>query len=120
MNKLPKRECTLLSCSDDWKSNKKKILENNGNCIDDCISDNIYKYEYNDKCISECPNGYLINNSTHKICKCELDKYIKCPKIALEKNLCTECNIGYYPKENDIKNLGEYINCYNEQKKDII
>ena len=35
----------------------------------------------------------------------------------MEKNLCTKCNIGYYPKENDIKNLGEYINCYNETEE---
>ena len=56
----------------------------------------------------------IINNSTHKICKCQLDKCLTCPKVALEKNLCTKCNIGYYPKENDITNLGEYINCYNE------
>ena len=34
------------------------------------------------------------------------------PQVALNKNLCTKCNINYYPKENDTLNLGEYINCY--------
>ena len=117
LNKLPNKECTLFSCSDDWKSNKKKILENNGNCIDDCMSDNIYKYEYNDKCISEFPNGYLINNSTHKMCKCELDECLLCPSVALKNNLCLKCNEGYYPKENDPLNIGDYFKCYNETEE---
>ena len=34
------------------------------------------------------------------------------PPVALEKNLCSKCNINYYPKENDPLNIGEYINCY--------
>ena len=29
-------------------------------------------------------------------------------------NLCTKCNEGYYPIENNPLNLGEYINCYNQ------
>ena len=34
--------------------------------------------------------------------------------MTLNKNLCTECNVNYYPKENDSLNIGEYINCYRE------
>ena len=47
-------------------------------------------------------------------CKCELEECLICPKAALNKELCTECNIHYYPKENDSLNLGEYIKCYKE------
>ena len=34
-------------------------------------------------------------------CKCELDQCLKCPNVALNKGLCTICNINYYPKENE-------------------
>ena len=47
-------------------------------------------------------------------CKCELEKCLKCPTVALSLNLCTECNNNYYPMENDPSNRGEYINCYNQ------
>ena len=90
------QNCKVISCSENCKSEQKKWDASNKECVENC------------------PNGYIINNSTHKICKCELDKCLTCPNVDLEKNLCTECNKGYYPKENDIKNLGEYINYYNE------
>ena len=47
-------------------------------------------------------------------CKCELDKCLECPNVALNKKLCTKCNINYFPKENDPMNMGEYINCYKD------
>ena len=94
--------------------NKKKILSNNGSCIDKCENDNIYKYEYNGKCYENCSNGYLTddnNNPTNK-CKCELEKCESCPTVALNKDLCTKCNKDFYSIENDPSNIGEYINCY--------
>ena len=57
-------------------------------------------------------NGYITNK-----CKCELDQCLLCPPVALINNLCTKCNTNYYPKENDPKNLGEYINCYNGEQE---
>ena len=47
-------------------------------------------------------------------CKCELDECLLCPNVALQKELCIECNINYYPKENDPLNIGEYIKCYKD------
>ena len=46
-------------------------------------------------------------------CKCELRQCLQCPIVALSKGLCSQCNTGYYPKENDPENLDEYIKCYN-------
>ena len=96
--------------------NKKKIINENNQCIDNCINSTQYKYEYNDKCYSNCPNGLLSDstNIINYICKCELEKCLKCPTVALSLNLCTECNNNYYPMENDPSNRGEYINCYNQ------
>ena len=43
-----------------------------------------------------------------------MDECLYCPNVPLNKGLCTECNINYYPKENDPLNLGKYIKCYKE------
>ena len=106
------KRCYIIDCSDDWKSKQKKIIYENGSCTDSCGI--INKYEYNDKCYENCSNGYFIdeNDNSTKYCKCELDKCLTCPTIALKLNLCSKCNTGYYPMENDNLNTEEYINCY--------
>jgi len=108
-------KCLIIDCSSNWKLNQKKIINNTNECIDSCDNSSQYKYEYNGKCYENCSKGFLYddNNNSLNICKCELDKCLTCPPVALNKNLCTKCNVNYYPKENDQLNLGEYINCYN-------
>ena len=54
----------------------------------------------------------MINNSTHKICKCELEECLICPPEALKYKLCSKCNTDFYPKENDENNFGTYFKCY--------
>ena len=111
---IEKIKCATLTCSNDWKSSQKKIINNTNECIESCENSTQYKYEYNGKCFENCPNGYLYdNNNKLNKCKCELDKCLTCPNVALNKSLCTKCNDNYYPKPNDPSNLGEYINCYN-------
>ena len=103
-----------ISCEDGWKSNQKKIINTNGNCVAKCGKHSKNKHEYNGKCYEDCPNGYLTDENDNRICKCELEKCPSCPSVALSKQLCTKCNTNYYPLENDPKNLGEYFNCYKE------
>ena len=104
--------CYIIDCSNDWKLNQKKIIPHSNQCVDIC-NDN--QYEYNGKCVENCINGFFLDDKTNiKICKCELEQCLLCPKVALNKNLCTKCNYNYYTKENDPSNLGEYINCYKE------
>ena len=43
---------------------------------------------------SQCPNGYFKDDITK--CKCQLEKCLTCPKVALNKELCTKCNNNYY------------------------
>ena len=112
MNELIKKNCYNIDCSYDWKLNQKKIFNQNGSCIDNCYNDIKYKYEDNGKCDDNCLYGISSNN----LCKCKLDMCLTCSTVSLKKNLCTKCNIGYYPKENDAENIGNYINCYNESK----
>ena len=104
-------DCYTIECSEDWKSKQKKIVNNK--CIDSCANSAQYNYEYNGKCIDNCTNGYFIENTIKK-CKCELEKCFTCPPVAFSNNLCTKCNedMGYYPKENDPTNMGDYFDCY--------
>ena len=95
--------------------NKKKIIYNTNECIESCNNSALYKYEYNGKCYENCTYGFLFNDNDK--CKCELKKCLTCTNIALKKNLCTKCNINYYPKEKDPLNVGEYINCYNQPQE---
>ena len=116
LQKIKNIKCKTISCSNDWKSIQKKIIYNTNECIYSCENSTQYKYEYNGKCYENCSNGLLYDNNNNKlnICKCELDKCLTCPQVALNKGLCTKCNNNYYPKEDDPLNFGEYINCINE------
>ena len=109
INELNKTKCYNIDCSDDWKSNQKKKIEVINDCVKNCI--NIIENEYKIKCYENCTNKYFQNNS---ICQCNLDKCLLCPPNGFYKELCSICNINYYPKENDELNIGEYFNCYKE------
>ena len=114
LSKLPNINCRTIDCSDDWKLKQKKIISNN-NCIDNCNT--INEYEDTGKCVENCTNGAYIDDNNINKCKCELEKCLSCPPVALKNHLCTKCNNDYYPIENDESNIGEYINCYKEQPK---
>jgi len=116
ISQITGKSCPIIDYTNQWKLKQKKLINNNNNeCIDSCDNSTQYPYEYNGKCYENCSKGYLLDENkkqTNK-CKCELDKCLLCTKVSLYKELCTECNYNYYPKENDPSNLGEYINCYN-------
>ena len=119
-NEITNIKCNIIDCTKNWKSKQKKLINvNNINeCIESCDTSLLYKYEYNGKCYDNCINGFLLddNNNPLNKCKCELDKCLLCPDVALKNNLCTKCNVNYYPKEDDLSNIGKYINCYNESE----
>ena len=116
VKKLKDKKCPIIDCTNDWKSKQKKIINATNQCIDNCSISTLYQYEYNGKCYSNCSYGFQYNNTIiiNNKCKCELEKCLVCPTIALRFNLCTKCNYNYYPMENDPSNKGEYINCYKE------
>ena len=117
MTKINNKNCSTIDCSNNLKSKQKKLINNNTECIDSCDNNMQYPYEYNGKCYENCINGFLKDENGNQInkCKCELEQCLDCPNVALNKNLCTKCNINYYPKENDPLNIGKYIvNCYKD------
>jgi len=116
---INKKTCKAFITNDNdnnnWRTFQIKIIDKTGECIQKCDLSDTYKYEYNGRCYDNCTKGYITDEITGIIfCKCELDQCLKCPPVALSKNLCTVCNDNYYGKENDILNIGEYINCYKD------
>ena len=114
-SKLYEKSCPAQNCQENWKANQMKIVDFMFSGCQNSACSNMYSIlrEYNGKCISPCPAGTLPDNE--EICKCELNKCLECPPIALYKGLCSICNTGYYKKENDPLNLGNYFNCYKDQ-----
>ena len=49
-----KINCSTIDCSNNWKANQKKIIEENNTCVENCTG---FNYEYNHKCYSTCPEG---------------------------------------------------------------
>ena len=124
LGNIVKSQLELITCRNEitndnnWKSQQKKIVNINGNCVNKCSEEPNNQYEYNGKCYSSCNKGYIIDNNTQeKICKCEIDKCLHCPPVAIRFRLCTECNTDYYQKENDKMNIGIYINCYKDPEE---
>ena len=105
-----------IDCTDNWHLHQKKFINITGLCIDINGRDIQYKYEFNVKYYENNINGNLVNNSTIKSCKCNLEKCLLCPNIALTKDFCAECNKNYYPIENDTSNFEGFFNCYKEPK----
>ena len=106
--------CYVLYCEDDWKSKQKKLINNTNECIESCDNSSQYQYEYNGKCYENCSQGLLYDKNSIKMnqCKCEIKECLTCSNSGKELGFCTDCNVGYYPKENDSLNMGEYIKCY--------
>ena len=102
--------CYNIYCLDDWKLHQKMIINDTGECIEN-YNNTDYKEEYNEKYYENL--SYELINETSK---CKLKKCLLCIYEAFSKNLCTKCNINYYPMENDPSNIGKYINCYNNLK----
>ena len=117
LSKLESKACFIL-ISNDWITQQNTVVNGINDCIESCDNNQQYKYQYNGKCYENCSNGYLLDNenSITNICKCELDKCLYCPPVALSKGLCTKCNNDYYQMENDPSNIGEYFNCYTKPK----
>ena len=101
---------TIDKCHEDCIECKGKSSDKTTNCIT-CKSTKPYIYLGN--CYETCiPGFYDPPNNT--ICKCFEPKCKLCSEESLEKNLCIECNDGYYPIENDITNIDGWKDCYKD------
>ena len=90
---LKTKKCSVFYCSSDWKEKKKKYVEEEKKCLEECINDPIYKYKYEDYCYDQCPEG------THELptnqYECEKNQILcneneKYPYFNLESNKCVK------------------------------
>ena len=126
LNIIKDSSCKKLDCSLNWKLNRKKLVKDGDQCLDNCNNSQFSIYEYNGKCYEQCSYGTMTLNGI-QYCKCKSEKCLFCPTISsLSRDLCIKCNEGYYPMENDPFNIGDYINCYKDlygyylDKKDLL
>ena len=102
---------TIDKCHQDCKTCDKKYNDTNSNC-NSCLND---KYFYWGNCLSNCTNGYFIDSSGKKICKCISNKKCKeCLNDNLEPDMCISCNAGYFQKIDEIHSDNSLIKCYKD------
>ena len=107
--------CPTIDCSENLKSNQKKIKTGLPGCAENCTNHMYYIYEFNGRCYDTYDYGIFFDEKDLvQKCKCKYDKCLSCSNVELVKDLCITCNKSYYPKENDETNLGPYINCYKD------
>ena len=126
---------TEEDCNELCDTNLNKFISEKNKCINNCYNDDTYIYEYENICYTTCPTGTYFNND-YKIChdsippgyylydesnkilkKCNI-KCSLCTYDSQSNNLCTSCNNneGYFKKNNDPRNNGLFVNCYNEEQ----
>ena len=98
-------------CHPDCKECNGTYNLNYSNCISCSLKSN---YLYFGNCISKCPRGYYYdNNYEQNICICELPQCYLCSIESLNRNLCLQCETGYYPiyDNNNLYDINLYKNC---------
>lgn len=72
------------------------------------------KYVQNGKCITTCSEGYYISSedSTSKICECNLEHCNICSLGSNSKKYCTSCKSQYFPVYNAQNNQEQLLDCY--------
>jgi len=114
-SKILEKSCYSSSCSDQWETEQKTIVNKNGICIDNSGNDISFNYEYKGKYYQDCSNGDLTINSEIQSCQCDTEKCLTCPNEPLVEDLCIECNNSYYPIENDnYTHIEGYVKCYKD------
>ena len=116
LSQIKNKTCYTIDCSDNWKMKQKKIVNIAGICLDDSGSDILFKYEYNGQYYENCLDGNLTNDSPIKSCSCDNETCHSCPNISLNDSFCSECNSGFYPKEDDYyySFIDRYFKCYKD------
>ena len=132
MSELNKKKYAINDCSKNWKSNKKKLIEEKVIYADECYYNNIYYYEYKYICYRNCPNGTKILNDEDYLCIIDCPVEIpfqkneecvdKCNALDFFNEICTINNENIKAKETIIKTIIDEINTLkmNEGDKDLI
>ena len=91
INEIRKNKCPINDCSTDWKHKKKKMIDKNNICIDECQNDGTYKYEYEYNCFDKCPKGTLSSKDNLYICEKIINECnAHFPFISVKNKSCIE------------------------------
>ena len=132
MSELSKKKYAINDCSNNWKSNKKKLIEENGIYVDECYYNNSYYYEYKYICYRSCPNGTKQLNDNDYLCiiDCPLELPFqeneecidKCKALDFFNEICIINNDNIKAKETIINIIRDEINTLkiNEKEKDLV
>ena len=132
MSELSKKKYAINDCSKNWKSKKKKIIEENGIYVDNCYYNDIYYYEYKYICYRNCPNGTKMLNDKEYLCIIDCPDELpyqqneecvdKCNALDFFNEICTINNENIKAKETIIKTIIDEINTLkmNNEEKDLI
>jgi hypothetical protein len=75
----------IFNCSNEcFTCNNFSLIIEKNKCVENCLSDDIYKYEYNGICYEKCPNNTNRANTKYFCC---LDSQ---PYSNIERNQCSE------------------------------
>ena len=115
LTKIKEKACYTIDCSDNWKTEQKKVVNKDGICSDNSGNDIIFKYEYKGRYYENCLNGNLMSNSDIQSCLCDSEKCFSCPNEPIKEDLCLKCNDNYYTIENDnYSYIDGYVKCYKD------
>ena len=106
---ISKKAAYIIDCSDDWKSNQKKLINESGLC-----KENDRKYTFTKICYQNSVDKNLTNNLILSKCKYEKSE-ISNLNLSINE-LCKKCNNDFYQIEDDLLNHEVYINCYSNPK----
>ena len=70
-SEMNQKKCALrvINCFPDWTNTSKKIINENGQCVENCNLTKDYKYEFQSKCYSSCPKGTTSLYNNDYICE---------------------------------------------------
>ena len=102
---IRKKACYTFDCSDNWKINQKKIINETDICFDLDENNIVFKYEYHGIFYENCINGNITNNSTINYCHC------------YSENCCSNLSLldTYYEMEEDDNNSNLHKKCVKEK-----
>ena len=107
LNELNQSVCYHIDCEHNWRLKRSSEIIEYIDHVKTCINTyGITKEESFQNCVNFYKNDIL--------CKCKNEQCLFCPTVDKYKGLCYICNFGYYPKNNDTLNKGDYINCYKD------
>ena len=95
---INEKKCAIRNydCFPEWKNFSKKIIADNGKCVEGCNTTDNYKFEYEGKCYSSCPIGTTSLYNKNFICEIYNEKtLVNEEKIEVKNNVNIINNQSY-------------------------